>query len=293
MGEKDKVEKTLEAYNDVFADIVNVLLFNGASEVKEEDLIDDTVHSIFKADGKIRSQERDVAKFWKNCNVRIALFGFENQTEIDLVMPLRIMGYDGASYKKQTLKIDENKEEKKQNKQGLYPVVTLVLYFGTRRWKKPRNLLEAVKVPEILKPFVSNYSINVFEIAYLSDEQVNMFKSDFKIVADYFVQKRKNKKYIPSKQVIKHVEEILLMLKILTGDDKYSIDDSIIDSMKGEKATMDTWLSDTINKAEKKGKIELLVNMIKEGVISLKQAAEQLGMSVEKFEKEAKGLALL
>ena len=63
--------------------------------------------------------------------------------------------------------------------------------------------------------------------------------------------------------------------------------------MKGEKATMDTWLSDTINKAEKKGKIELLVNMIKEGVISLKQAAEQLGMSVEKFEKEAKGLALL
>ena len=33
--------------------------------------------------------------------------------------------------------------------------------------------------------------------------------------------------------------------------------------------------------------------MIKDGIISLKQAAEQLGMSVEKFEKEAKNLALL
>ena len=252
MGEKDKVEKTLEAYNDVFADIVNVLLFNGANEVKEEDLIDDTVHSIFKADGKIRSQERDVAKFWKNCNVRITLYGFENQTEIDPVMPLRIMGYDGASYKKQTLKIDENKDEEKTNKNELYPVVTLVLYFGSRRWKKPRNLLEAIKVPEKLKPFVSNYNINIFEIAYLSDEQVDMFKSDFRIVADYFVQKRKNKKYVPSKQVIKHVEEILQMLKILTGDDKYNIDDNIIDSMKREVVTMDTWLSDTINKAEKK-----------------------------------------
>ena len=301
MGEKDKVEKTLEAYNDVFADIVNVLLFNGANEVKEEDLIDDTVHSIFKADGKIRSQERDVAKFWKNCNVRITLYGFENQTEIDSVMPLRIMGYDGASYKKQTLKIDENKDDEKPNKKELYPVVTLVLYFGSRRWKKPRNLLEAIKVPEKLKPFVSNYNINIFEIAHLSDEQVNMFKSDFRIVADYFVQKRKNKKYVPSKQVIKHVEEILQMLKILTGDDKYNIDDNIIDSMKGEVVTMDTWLSDTIakerkdaeKKAEKKGKIELLVNMIKDGIISLKQAAEQLGMSVEKFEKEAKNLALL
>lgn len=29
MGEKDIVEKTLEAYNEVFADIVNVLLFKG------------------------------------------------------------------------------------------------------------------------------------------------------------------------------------------------------------------------------------------------------------------------
>jgi len=28
MGEKDITEKTLEAYNDVFADIINVLLFN-------------------------------------------------------------------------------------------------------------------------------------------------------------------------------------------------------------------------------------------------------------------------
>ena len=294
MGEKDKVEKTLEAYNDVFADIVNVLLFNGANEVKEEDLIDDTVHSIFKADGKIRSQERDVAKFWKNCNVRITLYGFENQTEIDSVMPLRIMGYDGASYKKQTLKIDENKDDEKPNKKELYPVVTLVLYFGSRRWKKPRNLLEAIKVPEKLKPFVSDYNINIFEIAYLSDEQVNMFKSDFRIVADYFVQKRKNKKYVPSKQVIKHVEEILQMLKILTGDDKYNIDDNIIDSMKGEVVTMDTWLSDTINKAEKKaerkgeekGKLEALYSLMQKGILTIQQVAAEMGMSLSKLKKE-------
>ena len=296
MGEKDKVEKTLEAYNDVFADIVNVLLFNGANEVKEEDLIDDTVHSIFKADGKIRSQERDVAKFWKNCNVRITLYGFENQTEIDSVMPLRIMGYDGASYKKQTLKIDENKDDEKPNKKELYPVVTLVLYFGSRRWKKPRNLLEAIKVPEKLKPFVSNYNINIFEIAYLSDEQVNMFKSDFRIVADYFVQKRKNKKYVPSKQVIKHVEEILQMLKILTGDDKYNIDDNIIDSMKGEMATMDTWLSDTINKAEKKGeekgKLEALYSLMQKGILTIQQVAAEMGMSLSKLKKELEKYSL-
>ena len=31
MGEMDVAEKILESYNDVFADIVNVLLFNGKS----------------------------------------------------------------------------------------------------------------------------------------------------------------------------------------------------------------------------------------------------------------------
>ena len=36
MGEKDIAEKVLEDYNDVFADIVNVLLFQGDQIVKPE-----------------------------------------------------------------------------------------------------------------------------------------------------------------------------------------------------------------------------------------------------------------
>ena len=89
----------------MFADIVNVLLFNGKKRVKEQELVDATPVSILKIDEKIHSQERDIAKFWKNCKVRIALYGFENQTKIDADMPLRIIGYDGTAYKQQTLKI--------------------------------------------------------------------------------------------------------------------------------------------------------------------------------------------
>ena len=40
MAEKDITEKMLEQYNDVFMDIVNVLLFNGEMVVREDDLID-------------------------------------------------------------------------------------------------------------------------------------------------------------------------------------------------------------------------------------------------------------
>ena len=83
MAEKVMTEKTLEAYNDVFADILNVLLFNGTQTVSENDLTEATPRSQYKADGKLHEQERDVAKYWKNGTIRIALYGFENQTQVE------------------------------------------------------------------------------------------------------------------------------------------------------------------------------------------------------------------
>ena len=47
MKEKDITQKVLEDNNDIFADIVNVLLFDGKSEVEENELlIRQFIHSI-------------------------------------------------------------------------------------------------------------------------------------------------------------------------------------------------------------------------------------------------------
>ena len=53
--EKDITQKTLERYNDVFADIINVLLFNGERVVTEDSLTDVLPGSILKMDGRIRT----------------------------------------------------------------------------------------------------------------------------------------------------------------------------------------------------------------------------------------------
>lgn len=66
MGEKDIAEKHLEDLNDVFADIVNVLLFNGLRLMNENELEVDVKDSQFKSDGNLHEQERDVSKLWKN-----------------------------------------------------------------------------------------------------------------------------------------------------------------------------------------------------------------------------------
>ena len=210
MNGKDITQKMLERYNDVFADIVNVLLFNGKRIVDEDALIDTPVDSTLKIDGEIHSQDRDVAKYWKNSQINIALFGLENQTVPDKLMPMRVIGYDGAEYKKQVL--EENRYKKK------YPVITLVLYMGyDRNWKYSNSLLDLLEVDENLKPYVSDYKINVFEIAFLDREKIDLFKSDFRMLADYLYQMRTTDSYKGDESDIKHVDEILMLMSAMSG----------------------------------------------------------------------------
>ena len=54
MGQKDITEKLLEDYNDVFADIINGLIFKGEQRILPESLENAKVHSQYKAeDGKV------------------------------------------------------------------------------------------------------------------------------------------------------------------------------------------------------------------------------------------------
>ena len=50
MGQKDITEKLLEDYNDVFADIINGLIFKGEQRILPESLENAKVHSQYKAE---------------------------------------------------------------------------------------------------------------------------------------------------------------------------------------------------------------------------------------------------
>ena len=228
MGQKDITQKNFEAYNDVFSDIVNGTLFDGREVIKPEALIDATAKSQYKADDNvIHEQERDVAKYWtdKNCYIRLALLGVENQLAIDMDMPLRVIGYDGSSYRDEMnqdeIIIDEGTGKKHKIRHKRYPVVTIVLYFGKTPWKKPLSLYDVLEIPADLKPFVSDYKINLIDVPRLTRKQVEKFTSDFQIIADYFVQLSKNKDYVPKDKIIRHTDSFLKLMSVLTQDNKY------------------------------------------------------------------------
>ena len=270
MGQKDITEKILEDYNDVFADIVNVLLFRGNRIVKEESLKETKVKSQYKAEaGKLHEQERDVAKYWQDGNALVAICGLENQTVEEKYMPLRVFSYDGASYRRQLL--SENDEN------PIVPVVSLVLHFGMKEWSSPHNLKGVIDIPKELEPYVNDYKANIFNIAFLDDETVQMFQSDFRIVADFFVQKRKNKDYVPDEHKIKHVDEMLKLLQVLTGDDRYNVKFSETEKKEDIK------MCDVMEKAvaeERINSIKILISSLEEFGISSEAIIEKV---MEKF----------
>ena len=274
MQDKDITQKVLEKYNDVFADILNVLLFNGRDVVEESTLIDALPMSMLKIDGRVRSQERDIAKYWRKSKINVALFGLENQTTPNRLMPLRVLGYDGAEYVKQSRK--ENIDKAK------YPVITLVLYLGyEKEWNYPKTLFEVLDIDEDIKPYVNDFKIN-------------LFKSDFRILADYLYQMRVNKDYIADETTIEHVEELLTLMSAMTGDNRF---EETINDLKGkEKINMCEVLDRVeargiekgIEQGIKRGTINTLISLVNDGILSSYEAALRANMSVEDFEKYLK-----
>ena len=176
-------------------------------------------------------------------------------------MPFRIVEYDGAAYRSQL----------QQERKRMLPVVTIVLYFGTdRHWNSRKKIKELMEIPRCLDTYVNDYQMHVFEVAWLTEEQISHFRSDFKVVANFFVQKRKNKDYIPDDPTeIRHVDEVLKLLQVMTGDRRY---EEIFRKKKGVRS-----MCDVAERLEKMG--------IAKGI--------EIGRSEGKMEGEIKGKMLV
>ena len=249
---KDVSEKILEDYNDVFADIVNNLVFDGQEIVRADELENAVTVSQIKLDDGVHEQERDTAKHWKRGTIIMAAWGLENQSASDPEMPLRVVSYDGAVYKDQ-VNHRHSARKQKQEPNPFYPSITIVLYFGTTRWNGPKDLKSCfADMPEELGRLVPDYPIHIIEVAFLSPEQIGKLKSDFRYVADYLVQTRTSGEYVSIGGEIVHVDETLKLLGAITGDRRFQEAMNDVTLAGKEQITM----SDVIDSYIAKGREE-------------------------------------
>ena len=103
-----------------------------------------------------------------------------------------------------------------------------------------------------------------------------MFKSDFRIVAEYFVQMRTKKDYTPSTIEIKHVHETLQLMSAVTHDDRF-LQDRITEN-GGEVRIMSEFLDRIISEGEQRGFHNGMQQGIQQGMQQGIQQGIQQGM---------------
>lgn len=237
MKEKDITEKKLLSYNDVFADVINGTFFEGQEIVRSEELTDANPVTQFKDDKNThREQIRDVAKLWEKKGVIFSFIGIENQTSLDRDMILRVISYDGATYKNQI------------GNEHIYPVFTIVIYWGKNEWKAPTTLKERIECPTEIIDVVSDYKFKLIDMARLSDEEIDKFRDDFKFIAGILSKKRN---YRPHNLDIKHPEEVLDLLDAVLHDDRFKKIKSEIVRIKKEGRDVD--MCEFLDELEKRG----------------------------------------
>lgn len=285
MAKKDLVSKKIEDYNDVFADIYNTLLF-GKDYLNPEWLEAGSTESIYKTDERnLNEQRRDVLKRYQNTmNLSVCSFGIENQAKIDRRMPVRVMGYDAGTYRQQ---INNGKEE-------LMPVITIVLNMTDQRWDKAKSIHEMLDVNKMdaeLAKYVQDYKIYVFDIAFLEDEVIGSFKSDFREIAGFFKKKRMGENPLTSENELKHPYAIMEFISVFTQDRSYLDSIDYLANIRKTGGTMNMCAVADALKTEGRregrlegrleGKVELLVEMNYEDT----DIADKLKISVEEVRR--------
>lgn len=284
MKEKDMTEKVFLAYEDVFADIINTTYFNGKEVVKADELKDTSEISQYKDKvGKHHEQIRDIAKVWEKEGIIFSFIGIENQTKPDKDMILRVLSYDAATYKKQS------------GKERIYPVITIVLYWGKMRWKEPKSLKERLDFPETIEKLISDYSYQLIEVGRLTDEEISRYQSDFRFVAEFIAEKEN---YKPSTKEIKHPEELMDLLFALKNDERFMLVKNQLKEIReeGRPITMckilDKYWNSGIELGREEGREEgkefatlLIAKNLKENDVSISIIMKTTGLNEEEIRK--------
>ena len=107
-------------------------------------------------------------------DVEFVMLGLEGQERIHYAMPMRAMGYDYGTYKKQY----EDNAAKYKNAKGmtedeflskmkktdkLIPVITIVVYYGEKTWDGAISLHGMLNIPKEMLSFVNDYKMHLVE----------------------------------------------------------------------------------------------------------------------------------
>ena len=300
MGKTDIVTKNYMRGSDIFADAFNFLIYNGEARIQSQSLQERDATELavlfsndsVKNETEVQQKYRDVLKravIMQNKEATYLLLGIENQTDIDYAMPVRNMIYDSLQYGKQVMEIAAEHRKKKDRNgtqaeylSGFYrddrlvPVITLVIHFGAEEWDGPMCLKD-----------IQDYKIYLIDPAKLTEEDLRKFSISLREVLGYIKYSRdktKLRNYIVHNPRMKLEKEAAQVIKIITKT-------PIKIKTGGEKTDMCQAVDEMIEDGRREATVRILSGLIKDGILSMEEAASRAGMPVEELKIDIENTA--
>ena len=303
MGQADIVTKEYMREPHVFADAFNFLLYDGRQVIKPSELMElDTAEMMYIFGGGAPKRGtgvqkyRDILKYvtvMSGAKAAYILLGVENQTDIHYAMPVKNMVYDAMQYAEQVSRIasdhrnNSNKETMSSaeflsgftREDRLQPLITLVVHFGADPWDGPTSLHEMLAVQDdTIRRYAQDYRVHMLDPGRISQNDFKKFASSLREVLNYI-------KYSKDERLKKLEVEAARVIETITHTD-FAIDE------KTEVVNVCQAVEDMMKTREQKGRElgqrDMLVQLVRKGLLSVADAASEAGLSCEAFECEMK-----
>lgn len=257
-------------------------------------------------------KERDGIQAVQNIDgVVCAIVCTENQTDIHYAEAARQFILDAYSYNKQLTDIRKRHEVEEQRKKHSYqgftpddrliPAVTVCVYYGQEAWNAPVRLVDLMdfsgfdkKEARLWRKYIQDYRIIVLDIRRMPDEQIEHMTSDLKLL--FGMLKNSEDKATLQAYIHRHAQEVdmlkedlaeaFMVLSGTAGLKKY-----LNHNKKEEGGTirMCKAIDDMIKDSKAEGRLEgeetgrysTFVELIKDNLISISEAAKRLNMTEE------------
>lgn len=197
MGKRDIQTSDYFEDNSFFADIVNGFLFKGESVIEADKLREaDTEQRYSGRKTKKKTNRDNVKKYYGD--TLLCLYVLEHQQKVDYHMVIRNMLSEAMEYHRQWKeKQKKHREAKDLNDSDQFlsgmcrgekfiPVVTIVVYYGQKKWDGATSLHEMLEFgerEEALKRYVEDYHIHVFD--YHDYDSFEMFQTELNQVFSF------------------------------------------------------------------------------------------------------------
>ena len=268
MGRKDLWQSDYFDDKERFADMINGGLFKGETVVKPEELLQADSGMVYhEKNGEAVSVIRDKVYKWKGKYISICVL--ENQSYVDYRMVFRIMLEEAVSYIKQQKKTFKKWKaagykfkgneflSQMRKEEKFIPVITLVLYLGKEAWDGAKSLYEMLEIDEGMKPFVTNYKINLFD--YHECKDFSGFRTENRFLFELLINSEDKdktekiiKKYLNDYSLDEETARVIFgMLEIKEDIDKYKKR-----TEKGERINMCKAWDDQRESGRREGKRE-------------------------------------